>query len=102
MYEDRVERGAALLDRARPGWEREISLDDLAMSRCDHCILGQLYGQYWTGVQAVRPLVFGESRSAMWKTEHGFTLPLSDGSFGWLADAWRALIRRRLAAASGA
>lgn len=50
MYEDRIARGAALLDEQRPGWRDEIDVETLDLaSECD-CILGQLHGDYLEGV----------------------------------------------------
>lgn len=45
----RVARGAELLDREVPGWADKISLDELAMCSCAHCILGQLFGRFLDG-----------------------------------------------------
>jgi hypothetical protein len=107
MYEDRVANGAALLDRARPNWAREIAQDELAMATCDQCILGQLYGDYRVGFRMVlEPL---PSRYLFAATDFGFTLPGEEQPdwgretllrFAALAEAWRSEIRRRLDAAS--
>jgi hypothetical protein len=111
MYEDRVERGAALLDRARPGWEREVSPDRLAILSCTDCLLGQLYGHSVCGVREVCDALSTPSNLFMfslWK--HGFDLSVgeyfdtaADAQMRYsdaLADAWRALIRRRAATAT--
>lgn len=37
---------ARLLDVARPGWFRELDLDDLNMDSMDDCVLGQLYADF--------------------------------------------------------
>jgi hypothetical protein len=102
-YAARVRRGAALLDRVRPGWAREIDRDRLAMESCDRCILGQLWGDYMDGFrELVRPL---DSRILFSAADHGFTLPLREQTGPWtmnrfaaLADAWRDEIRKRLEA----
>lgn len=109
MFEDRVNRGAELLDRVRPGWAREIAADELAMETCDRCLLGQLYGDYHIGFRAV--LTSSDSRNLYRAGNFGFTLydleQLNDGPyvmarFAGLADAWRAAIRGRLTADGGA
>lgn len=41
--EDRVARGAALLDRHIPDWRARIDLDHLDIANGAYCILGQLY-----------------------------------------------------------
>jgi len=43
-----VKRGAALLDTYEPGWADRIDLNALDMDFADQCILGQLYGDYFT------------------------------------------------------
>src|SRR5215211_4856802 len=40
----RVVRGAALLDREAPGWERKIDLPTLDMSSTTACVVGQTVG----------------------------------------------------------
>lgn len=42
-YEERVRRGAALLDEKYPGWADRIELDRLDLGSCTTCVLGQLY-----------------------------------------------------------
>jgi hypothetical protein len=108
MYEDRVERGAALLDEACPGWERQIDPRLLRMESCDRCILGQLYGHYVLGLSCVLEPQPGNVLFAA--SDCGFTLIAEEQDgydriealerFHQLADAWRRLIRRRLADAS--
>ena len=41
-----VRRGAALLDRERPGWENEINLLNLDLQSPRFCVLGQLYEEF--------------------------------------------------------
>jgi hypothetical protein len=47
---DRVALGAALLDQQSPDWWRRVDLGELATDSCSHCVLGQLYGWYYTGL----------------------------------------------------
>lgn len=49
--EENVLRGVALLDEKVPGWRERIQQDKLFMGDCFHCILGQLFGYYATGLQ---------------------------------------------------
>lgn len=44
--EDRVARGAALLDQMQPGWENDVDLSRLDIGLCNTCIVGQLFGNY--------------------------------------------------------
>jgi hypothetical protein len=101
MFEDRVRRGAALLDRIRPGWWREIVPDRLATESCACCILGQLYGGYITGWIAIRPAACRPG--IVPPSAYGFNLTVLEETalhaparFAALTDAWRAEIAARV------
>lgn len=55
MYDARVIRGAAQLDRYFPKglWRTDIELDNLVMDDAERCILGQLFGDYFTGLKKI-------------------------------------------------
>jgi hypothetical protein len=53
---ERVARGAALLDAKRPGWASRIDLVALDITSTSNCILGQLYGWYEEGQDALAEL----------------------------------------------
>ncbi len=103
MYQDRVARGAKLLDARKPDWFRLVVLDWLSMDSCDDCILGQVYGHFLDGcVKLGNALMHREA-----VVEFGFDLPAAGryalgpealDRFEQLADAWRVEIRRRLEA----
>jgi hypothetical protein len=108
--EDRVKRGALLLDATTPGWSEKINGDTLAMRWCDKCLLGQLYGDYNGGLNKIGlPLYFGLGTKSKETDEaeeiaamHGFTITdeeyrMDKREFAWaaLADAWRVEIRSR-------
>lgn len=40
---DHVNRGAALLDEHVPGWYDKIDIEQLEMSECANCVLGQVF-----------------------------------------------------------
>jgi hypothetical protein len=98
-----VRRGAALLDRARPDWAREVDTSRLDMADETADILAQLFGDYRTGFWIVtRPL----SALQLWTTwEFGFGLredwqQLANDlrrAEGWeeLTGLWRSEIRLR-------
>jgi hypothetical protein len=106
---ERVRRGAELLDRHRPGWGWEVDIEHLDMGDHDFCVLGQLYGDYHSGCDA---LGFGEYEE---RSTHGFNVywpwqaPILWGiarligfdrslhrrEFRLLRDAWVAEIRTR-------
>ncbi len=88
---ERVARGAALLDEQRPGWAGEINTEELEMSCCFDCILGQLFGDYCHGGKIL-------GRRQGW--DLGFDIPslLPDkpSVFSQLRSAWLAEIATRL------
>lgn len=50
-HAERIECGVAWLDAQRgPGWVHHIDIDQLKLSNCLRCVLGQLYGNYWNPV----------------------------------------------------
>ena len=85
--EERVARGAALLDEKMPGWYKRIDLGSLHMSSCHACILGQLYTEYSLGVAAL-------DINSYQKIDNGFN---DDQiiSYAALAKEWRRVIEAR-------
>lgn len=48
---ERVQRGAALLDRVDPSWRPKVKRSELNLSSPDHCIVGQVFGGYNDGLK---------------------------------------------------
>lgn len=48
-----VLRGVALLDSEVPGWRERIDPDQLFLHDCYQCILGQLFGGFFLGLNAL-------------------------------------------------
>jgi hypothetical protein len=46
-------KGAEFMDSYMPDWYKKIDLDDLDIDSCVDCILGQLFGNYETGIKEV-------------------------------------------------
>jgi hypothetical protein len=46
----KVKRQARVLDRIKPGWEKKIEPEKLNLHSWGNCVLGQVYGDYGTGV----------------------------------------------------
>lgn len=70
----RVNRGSALLDEKKPGWNFDVVPERLDMTSTSLCIVGQVYGDY---DEYVGPLFgydgYGESEQDA--IEHGFITP---------------------------
>ena len=91
----RIERGAALLDTAAPGWEGKIDLNTLDLSSGWYCVVGQVYGDYIDGLAELN----GEAEEQPWK--YGFESMAAE-SYDSLTDKWRRFITRRLRRAEAA
>lgn len=76
-HEQRVARGAALLDRVNPGWWKRIDLERLSLGSCKRCVLGQLYGEY--AIDAFRALGLPDNDAGDEQAEHGFTFRWDEG-----------------------
>jgi hypothetical protein len=108
----RVKRGACLLDKHRPGWEREIDLKRLGLLEND--VLSQLCGN---PMSALQTLGFGSVRDHLDHlyieipatkfrggnlADYGFAAFREDGGGEWrqayheLRRLWRAEVRTRL------
>jgi hypothetical protein len=99
----KVAQGAALLDAEVPGWAQRIDLPSLSMRDGSHCVLGQLFGDYFNGTSTL-----GIKYQWQQKVSHGFTIDLParlgrtmdrdiDREFRLLTSAWKSLIGQRLA-----
>lgn len=84
----RVRRGAALLDRTKPGWAEEIDLEKLNLGSGTHCVLGQLYLSYRIGCRKL-------GLSDHVQVESGFYLDFPDWTPNWVDDARYALLTKR-------
>lgn len=86
--EERVAAGAAFLDENVPDWHERIKPEALSLVSCDACVLGQLFGHYEKGCEA---LGIG-AWSAQPNHERAVDLGFSDAYNCWndLTAAWRA------------
>lgn len=93
---DRVRRGALLLDAEAPGWAGRINEEELDLGSCDDCILGQVYGEFDTGMTAI--LGTDPKSCERWNLaeDYGFTIGCLRGTWDDLAAAWLIEIRARL------
>ena len=78
---ERVDAGAALLDKRIPGWFNLVSVDTLKIYDPTLCVVGQLFGDYLGGLDAL-----GVNIAA----EYGFNA--YDDEYTELDAAWRELI----------
>lgn len=108
----RVERGAAWLDKAKPGWDGLVSLTALRMEHCTTCVLGQCFGKYDEAPNIVSRFRFSFAGSfeyvlqhnVEWANAHGFFVGASirsghSGEWTALRECWvTVILSRRFAA----
>jgi hypothetical protein len=90
---ERVARGAALLDRATPGWETEIH-HELEMGSCQRCVLGYVFGNFFTGCEVLKAV---EPSVDLWPSLYGFDTEYGAPTMEYtvLEMLWEAEIARR-------
>jgi hypothetical protein len=94
----RVAAGAALLDRAGPGWPAAVDPDRLDMRGEDHDVLAQLYGSYYHGLDALAAVDhLAITRPGAWAAWHGFDLVDGEPSacYAELTRCWQPLVAAR-------
>lgn len=52
-FEARVLKGIHLLDNSKPGWRDSIEIETLDLASMSECVLGQVFGDYETGVRSL-------------------------------------------------
>ena len=108
VIQDRVRRGAELLDQECPGWAEVVPTDEqLRIDDGFCCVLGHVFGNYQT---AIRALAFRPSASGtFYAADYGFSLyghelecfsrveeGTAESRLTALAAAWRREIARRV------
>ena len=86
-----VKKGATLLDRISPTWFKKVNLDKLNMQLCSACILGQLYKDYWNGIDTLQEYFLEENFD---ERKYGFLTNRT--SFHILNKYWIKEIQERL------
>lgn len=88
--EERVARGARLLDAEVPSWAGQINKGNLYLGSCVNCIFGQIYGHYASGLSRLCDQSESEAITHGFQADQVSEYPL-------LTTAWLAEIRARLA-----
>ena len=104
--EERVAKGAALMDEKVPGWERKIDTASLDMGQCPRCVIGQVLGINETLPYLYQMSEFAEKCQSLGLEfggyddngieDHGFDVSDDDDEYAVLGTAWLAEIARRL------
>lgn len=106
-----VIRGAELLDDITPDWYKRIDTEELEISACYACVLGQVYGSYLSGIDSVFGLTltigrFDENDEGLnVAIQHGFEAPSaatenysrrSETEYNILNHHWQKQIEKRI------
>ena len=99
LFTQRAVKGMEYLDEHCPGWIDKIDLGILSMANMRTCIIGQLFGEYWTYVK-VGGIFRGNVPEHHQPFDYGFDIDGMDGEhierpYSALADVWDALITER-------
>ena len=98
----RARRGAAILDDHDPGWTDRVDPGSLALGDGAACVLGQLWGEYRTGLGRARvidlssaPTRFVSPVDLGFQAVSGLGDAAEDLDYALLTRAWRALLAER-------
>src|SRR6478609_1123816 len=101
-YTAAVLAGASLLDEKKPGWYNNVDLNTLNVNHVYSCPLGQLFGTYSKGLNAL----FGQFDRPEDGAPFGFFIKFEvpkkyDSSYTWgeyqkLTEEWKEQINARL------
>lgn len=98
----RVQRGAEYLDEMDPGWHHRVDADTLELEDGQHCVLGQLHGEFRLGLGRSHILTLSSApRASLSPVAYGFKC-IEGVSDEWqareyelLTKAWRRAVRSR-------
>lgn len=88
---EKANRGAALLDKAKPDWFKNVNLDILNQTSASRCVVGQAFGNYTDGLR----VLFGGSSTCAEDVSHGFDVQTEDA--GLLNTIWKEIILEKRA-----
>jgi hypothetical protein len=71
---DRVSNGVALLDERVANWRDRVCVGSLWIESADTCVLGQIYGDYDIGIEALN--ILGEGK------QYGFSTYSRSSTYG--------------------
>jgi hypothetical protein len=95
-----VRLGVARLNKRAQHWRKHIDTHELDMRSPKHCVLAQVYGNYYAGLEIVGPFWWKfvpwsfaplkwDRYQQRWAMRHGFNLPGgSDAAWWGLNHAW--------------
>jgi hypothetical protein len=97
-YDAAIDKGIALLDAKVPEWCTKMQLDHLNLQRPRSCVLGQIFGSYTKGLDAILWIKGEDNRDAN-PSDYGFDIDF-DGVYLQLTRRWKQRIRQHCEDAS--
>lgn len=96
MFEKRIAKGMAWLDKNRPGWVKKIKHTQLRMVSPTYCVIGQTFGNFFDVINE-RTITEEYAKTL------GFTLSGSAPNKKWdtLTREWQEAIKQRKAQQQG-
>lgn len=76
-------RGAAFMDRTRPGWEQDVDLSALNIGDSERCVLGQRYSEYAAGTVVLNISMRQQYRYGFIATKKGGCAEYPDLTQAW-------------------
>lgn len=99
----RVDRGAEFLDDADPGWYRRVDVGSLELDSGEHCVLGQLHGDFRLGLGRSDLINLSSApRASLSPVAYGFQcvqgVPEEEQAryYAFLTEAWHEAIAARV------
>ena len=98
MFEAQIAAGAKLLDRqVGKHWAEKIDTDSLDMYSCFRCVVGQLLGDYWEGIDNLWDNSGYDDSNCDFSVVHGFDVasPADRDTYYLLTQEWVAFIKAK-------
>jgi hypothetical protein len=92
-----AQRGAKKLDHVEPNWHKMIDWDKFNIANPSKCVLGQVFHDYYDGLEKVLPGVpcYSDSQDKL-ALEYGYNTAVNtDAARQWFKTAWKALAFER-------
>lgn len=87
----RIAKGVAILDVHAPGWQEEIDPEALDLRSLTQCVLGQVFGGFGDGMEALFGSVYAEMNAHSQEclaARYGFE-SAEDVTYAVLTELWR-------------
>lgn len=102
MARERVKRGASYLDEVDPNWYQRVNSETLELGDGQHCILGQLHGEFQLGLGRSQLITMSSApRASLSPVSYGFKCvegvpePWQARDYELLNEAWREAVQTR-------